>query len=297
MKKIAFLFLIFLITICGFCQESSPRGQRIVDNNITFPNGYPIEFLSKLGFNFKTSQDTLPFFTYDGCSTGYTNHGEGTFNVNPVDGTKGFWIGEQRLYDLLKRDPSPGPCPCQEKKYAFFLIPVNYSSSGEFTDFELKASTNNFSHLNYNKCVQFYSQSEIANIGSSNSIDRMWLFTCTNYCPTNNGFHGDARSYYYIRNTGNNPQTSWTNHLTTVAVLVEPNCLKRNPETSDESSKWLNESNQELIWTYHRYESLNGSANHEIEDGNKHLWRVITPIRWFSKMPEWARIQIEAFND
>ena len=31
----------------------------------------------------------------------YNSHGDGTFNINPKDGTKGFYIGEKSLHDII----------------------------------------------------------------------------------------------------------------------------------------------------------------------------------------------------
>ena len=73
-----------------------------------------------------------------------------------------------------------------QKRIAMFLIPLNATTDGTFTDFELKASTNNFASTSIDSIrLQFYAQSEIAAYGLSAEnnngigIDRMWMFQPT----------------------------------------------------------------------------------------------------------------------
>ena len=54
------------------------------------------------------------------------------------------------------------------KRIARFDIPLNYTTNTSWNAFELKATTNNFSHLtNEYTRLQFYAQSEVANTGLS----------------------------------------------------------------------------------------------------------------------------------
>lgn len=46
----------------------------------------------------------------------YNSHGDGTFNINPKDGTKGFYIGERSLHDILS-GISPEYKPLDGKKW------------------------------------------------------------------------------------------------------------------------------------------------------------------------------------
>ena len=178
---------------------------------------------------------------------------------------------------------------------AMFLVPVNYTMSGPYTQFELKASTNNFSHgVSEDVRLQFYAQSEIADRGGkpyTNSVaphynttyDKMWIFACT-YHSTE-----DVRSYTFIENTM--PGYGWTNTMTTVCVLVDTSCLRRHYE---DGGAWLSEDNQDLMWCWHRYRYNNNSYERENEYDGHGLWRPIAPIRWFTKMPSWAESQISS---
>lgn len=164
------------------------------------------------------------------------------------------------------------------KRVAMFIIPVNNEAANTtYKGFELKASTNNFSHSTSEFIrLQYYSQSQIASTGSTEGggIDKMKLFVCTSKDSD------DPRKYRKIEDTA----IDWTNALTSVVVLVDTSCLIRHPEIDDE---WLLDGNEELIWCYlririndPRYECENGTSNP--------LWRPIAPVRWFSEMPKWA---------
>ena len=86
------------------------------------------------------------------------------------------------------------------KRYALFIVDVNCETSGAFTGFELKGTTNNFSHaVTEDVRLQFYSQSEIADTGREGHIDRMMLFVCTSHDSE------DVRSWTRIPNTIEGP--------------------------------------------------------------------------------------------
>ena len=58
------------------------------------------------GFYAHTKEQDQYAFAWNGDETKteetpYTSHGPGTFNINPVGGLNGFWIGEQTLYTIL----------------------------------------------------------------------------------------------------------------------------------------------------------------------------------------------------
>lgn len=176
------------------------------------------------------------------------------------------------------------------KKIAMFVIPLNYTVQGEWEQFELKASTNNFSHaVSEDVRLQYYAQSEIADTGANRgeggyntNFDKMWIFVCTGHSD------GDNRSYFYIGNTM--PNVGWTHHMTTVVVLVDVSCLKRHSD-----GEWLKEDNIDLMWVWHRYYYSGGTTHREVEDGSS-LWRPISPVRWFDKLPNWASEQIPALR-
>lgn len=209
-------------------------------------------------------------------------------------------------------------CDCPSNLVALFIIPLNYTSSGAYEHFELKASTNNFyavesignsTEQEYVR-LQYYSQSEIADKGISipeteglggevkpnSSLDRMWIFACTGFHdnPSIGSFSGDVRSWYYIGSTlcgiGR-----WLHKPTTIAVLVDTTCLERHKESR--GGEWLSKENQELVWSWTRY-YYDGTERHsETESGGtRPLWRPIAPDRWYSEIPGWAAKQIPNFR-
>ncbi len=172
--------------------------------------------------------------------------------------------------------PSPEPAPSiQTRRIAMFIIPVNSETNGIFCGFELKASTNNFSHAADEAArLQYYAQSEIADTGmeGTNIWDRIRIYTGTS--------HGtdDVRAYTRIPNT-----IEWPWPLTSVVALVDASCLVRHP-----SGDWLREDNEEIVWCYLRNRAL--SPPYERESGTAHgLWRPIAPVRWYKELPPWAR--------
>lgn len=181
------------------------------------------------------------------------------------------------------------------KTIAMFEIPINYGTDGTFTDFELKATTNNYASASGEYVrLQFYAQSEIANSGISiqdaiadgknenSSIDRMYIFETTSRHSGNSGYTGDNRGYFYIKNT-----IDWNFKPSTVIVLIDTSCLERHKENVP--GQWLSNANEELIWSYTRYASNGGEVQREKESGTTSvLWRPITPVKWFKEMPKWA---------
>ena len=207
--------------------------------------------------------------------TTYYSHGNGTYNINPIGGTSGFWIGETNFVDhvanivtnLIASDP---------RRIAMFIVPVNHETRpSTFKGFELKASTNNFSSAAAESVrLQFYSQSEIADEGSGSTIDKMKLFACTSYFDDTR----DLRSYSPIGNT-----IDYGNDLYSVVALVDVSCLKRHPE---DNGAWLSEDNEDLVWCYLR-DTANDVEREELTTGA--LWRPIAPAKWFRELPSWAR--------
>lgn len=64
--------------------------------------------------------------------------------------------------------------------------------------------------------------------------------------------------------------------------MVDTSCLIRHTENG---GKWLNEDNHDLVWVYTR----DTDGGKETYPGTEtQWWHPITPVRWFSKMPNWA---------
>lgn len=167
------------------------------------------------------------------------------------------------------------PQPAAEKRYAMFIIRLNETAyddqAGHFTQFELKASTNNFStaYSQKDRCC-FYSHSGHAE-GEFSTNDGMHLFI-------NHG-GADQRSYVRIKNTAEGMP-----NYAPAEVIVIVDAALMNRDRSDGS--WLYEGNEDVMWTWVRTKDNTS----EFDGGADHcLWRPITPVRWYSTLPNWAR--------
>lgn len=166
---------------------------------------------------------------------------------------------------------------------AMFVVPVNFSTNGHWSGFELKASTNNFHRMTARGDSQaledllFYSQSGEANTGIDCG-DRMKVFV-SNFEQNHTR---DYRSYCYITNT-----TAYTEWYDNAIVLVDLECLGRNSETNSRGeSVWLHKVNDDLVWVYARLGNNDREMNPRTQRVS--LWKPIQPVRWFKKMPNWG---------
>lgn len=276
-----------------------------VKTNLTFDLAYPVLFVNAAQTAGKTNGDNW-YSNYSGVNLATTwagwagdttTRGRAVYLVGTVDvANNTFTIDASCPFSLAPTPPCiplgnynananssftflPKPLIEEEKTptIAMFVIPVNHETGGSFTGFELKATTNNFSHLTTEDVrLQYYAQSEVADTGRETPyvIDRMRMYTGTWYGTE------DVRAYTPIPNT-----LDWTHKLMSVVVLVDASCLERHPDGG-----WLNSENRELIWCYTR----NSNFSYEKEPGtDASLWRPIAPVRWYRELPEWARYEGE----
>jgi hypothetical protein len=192
-------------------------------------------------------------------------------NREPPIGYPEFSVGTYYYRgDTVMYNGSPYRCVTTHTASSWVLN--NWRSmSSSFAGFELKASTNNFSHVVSKEIsLQFYAQSEVADKGAPyNEWDKMKMYVGTVY-----GSSWDARAYTKIGNT-----LDWGYELRNVVVLVDASCIVKHP------GDWLREDNEDLMWCYLR----NTNDGIETEDGtDQTIWHPIAPVRWFSKLPNWA---------
>lgn len=206
-----------------------------------------------------------------------------------------------------------------ERRIAMFIIPVNYTTNGPWTSFELKASTNDFWHGTHQEIpesvyMQYFMDSDVADVGGNFNgncpRDRAKLYICNVNLP-DQGL--EARSYTRIANTLQlnpisnataniraddwnpsnyppNPQPRWR-HVEEIVVLVDSCDLVRYPEDWNEDANWLTWHNNNLMWVYGR----KGRTWWEEAHGSKPMWRPIAPVRWFKEMPNWAQLADEEY--
>ena len=207
-----------------------------------------------------------------------------------------------------------------ERRIAMFIVPVNYTTNGPWTSFELKASTNDFCHGRANEIpesvfMQYFMDSDVADTGgmfNENCMrDKAKLYIC-------NVWQGDEglehRSYSRIGNTLQlnptpnkgirdgewdpddyppNPQVR-NRHVEEIVVLIDSCDLIRHPEPGGWAATngvWLTWHNNNLMWVYGR----KGNSWWEEAHGSKPMWRPIAPVRWFKEMPNWAQLADEEY--
>jgi hypothetical protein len=91
------------------------------------------------------------------------------------------------------------------------------------------------------------------------------------------------RSYNYITNTS--VCALFDKEFESVIAIVDTSCLRRNP-----SGDWLSESNENLSWCFRRHSIMSGVDQGGESFSEGQYWHPIMPVRWFSKMPNWAVI-------
>ena len=138
------------------------------------------------------------------------------------------------------------------------IYPVfNLQMGGYWTDFEIKASTNNFVTL-----VYYY-------ISSNNSV--------TNWDDS------DTRTYY--TDDYSDDVRRWiraTNHMLIASQLISTNTVINNIIFSPSRNMigvddWMTSTNTKLVWSWVRFDGLDFEKN---KDGTKQRWNPIKPISW-----------------
>ena len=181
-----------------------------------------------------------------------------------------------------------------ERRIAMFIIPVNYTTNGPWTSFELKASTNNFCHGRMNEIpeevfMQYFMDSDVADVGGLGSDqtfrDRAKLYV-VNEGKGDMGL--EKRSYTRIANTA---VLHGIRHVEEVVVLVDAHDLIRHPEEWKCDNPWLTSLNEHLMWIYGR----KGIGQWEEAHGSKPMWRPVAPVRWFKEMPNWSQLADEEY--
>ena len=165
-----------------------------------------------------------------------------------------------------------------ERRHALFILDLNAENGGKWRSFELKASTSNFergwrggpTNMCFWGCsdeADGYSDSTVP-LNRNREQDKMRLFWLSARIAGS-----DGRPWSKISTTldltGANPKY--------LAVLVSPElCF---------DGRWLGEENEEVVWSYTRGDA----AGPEKDTNGAVLWHPVQPVKWFRKLPEWAR--------
>jgi hypothetical protein len=129
---------------------------------------------------------------------------------------------------------------------------------GQWTDFELKASTNNFTNLVY------YIKSSGTNEYQDDT--NVWVYFTDDYA-------GDVRKWVRA-SPGTGIWSQLVNPTNSVvgAVIVCP-----SHDCVVDWERWMSATNNRLVWSYVRYDGIDFERN---VTGNKTRWNAAVPVEW-----------------
>jgi len=142
--------------------------------------------------------------------------------------------------------------PVTADTYPVLVLPLG----GAWTDFELKASTNNFTNLCY------YMMSSGTNAYTTDT--NVWVYFTDDYA-------GDARQWQRSAvATAIGSQLAATNSEVEFAVVLPSHCMGGWP-------RWMSRGNDRLVWSFVRYDSIGMEMN---ATGTKSHWNPVVPVEW-----------------
>ena len=176
--------------------------------------------------------------------------------IASLDATNYTYTVKTNLEDQISHI---SPSSAQTNSIAMFVLQVQNEDSIDFYGFELKCSTNNFDS------AEFWSHSSYL---EDPSTDGMRMFIT--------GMNLDRRKLTEIGNYG--MSSYYAQKLVVVLVSVD--------ECRRTDGKWLYEGNDDLMWIWIRATA----DGREVAPGSDdELWRPVAPVKWFSRLPSWAR--------
>ena len=211
----------------------------------------------------------------------YSDHGAGTFNINPINGIGGFYIGDQSLLshlqieipEIARTNGFVTQSHIDSKQYPMFIIDLNPDGSNKWFHVELKATTNNFGTAGI-EGMTFFCATTIN--GAHSLYQGVYPDWCKIFVLDYNA-DPDVRRWKAISNTADLAIDGKSTG--TLVIIVDPELLQRAQGT-----EWLYEGNDELIWSYVRI----GDAEPERTSDGRQRWRAIMPVRWYRQLPVWA---------
>lgn len=229
----------------------------------------------------------------------------GLFAASTKDMLEGERLGdipfEERMYtkadvdyllSLLKPGGGGGgDCNCtnQIRRYPMFIlhlnIPTEFDEHGQvtkstyFSGFELKASTNDFSHaigttentrLLFWCASHMYAENHPAVVGGDGGMDSrasMLVFMCESYPD-------DYRAWVPIHS-----ENALTLYPEYVAIILDIEKFTRTPDNT-----WCDSKNDEIVWSFMRF------TNDSCQKGTSGypVWNPIQPVKWLKDIPNWV---------
>jgi len=169
------------------------------------------------------------------------------------------WVLPCRGEWIFDGKPSTWEGTQEELKADEYTYPVlRLELGGQWTDFELKASTNNFQSLAY------YVQSSATNAYADDT--NVWVYFTDDYA-------GDVRKW--IKSA---PATAIGSQLVDpVNSEVEYVLVCPSHECAVDWSSWMSRTNNRLVWSYVRFDGINLEMN---ATGTKSHWSLVVPVEW-----------------
>lgn len=159
-----------------------------------------------------------------------------------IDGVPSHWEGV------------PVGAPADEYAYPVLVLPLG----GQWTDFELKASTNNFTNLCY------YVMSSGTNAWTSDT--NVWVCFTDDYTADVRQWHRSAVATAIGRQVVE-PAKSEVEY-----VVVMP-----SHECGVDWRQWMSRGNDKLVWSFVRYDGIGFEMN---ATGTKTHWNPVVPVEW-----------------
>lgn len=204
---------------------------------------------------------------------------------------------EERMYtkadldyilSLIKPGGGGGDCPCTNivRRYPMFIIHLNttqgfdengYTLRTQFSGFELKASTNDFSHaVSESKRVLYWCGPHMSgeNHADMDNPESLLAFMCESYTNTPSSPINDYRSWVPLYN-----DSALTPYPEYVAVILDIEKFTRTPDNT-----WCDSENDEIVWVFMRF----SNEGREEGEGGYPIWNPIQPVKWLKKLPNWV---------
>ena len=148
----------------------------------------------------------------------------------------------------------------EQGTYPVFKLDIG-NIDGNWTDFEIKATTNNFDSLVY------YYKSWTTNTGGNPDTNAYVFFT--------DDYATDVRQWFCKTNN-----TAISEHLLSEDSVVH--AVYFYPSHDCTWSNWMSATNSALVWSWVRVDDLGFEQN---VDESKQLWSAIQPVEWVTARP------------
>lgn len=181
---------------------------------------------------------------------------------------------EAAVYDVRTNLTDIVTNAVSKKTVAMFIIPVNdvmdYYNWYRYCKVELKCSTNNYA------TTEFYTSTGYLDDYAGDGSDVLQL---------NWPDYSDKRKYRNISNLSQYDLGAAIESQSSIVIFVQPSKCRRT------NGKWMYEGNESMSWIWVRSTWDGREENYDYSSGTSDgtgMWRPIAPVKWFSKMPDWA---------